>query len=109
MYLEDLIKYLESRDATKKVKIGFHNPHSYRGSYDCLAFELKENTTIGEMLVCAKSTLGKTFEGYKGGEFVMPGLTEVFLAEYGHTGEELGKLLLEFMCNNGCAELERVK
>ena len=104
MNLEDLIKKLESETPTKRIKIGFHNPHSYRGSYSELAFERKDNITIGEMLQCAKNALGKTFDGYKGGEYTMSGLAEVYLAEYGHTGEEIGDILLELMINNECAE-----
>lgn len=97
MYLEELISFLEQRDPTIAVPLGFHEPHSYRGYYEQLAFEPLENTTVGAMLACAREALGKTYEGYKGGEFEMMAYTTVNLAEYGCTGEEIGEVLLRYM------------
>lgn len=60
MYLEKLIAFLETRDPTIVVLLGFHAPHSYRGFYEQLAFEPLENTTIGiwseNYNVCTLST-----------------------------------------------------
>jgi hypothetical protein len=74
MTLNELIRYLEKEDPKKVVAIGFNNPHSYRGYYEDLAFEPAKNITVGEMLDCAKGALGKTYEGYKGGEYKMGGI-----------------------------------
>jgi len=41
--------------------------------------------------------VGKTFTGYKGGEFFMTLRTDVHLAEYGDSGEPIGRTLLTFM------------
>ena len=95
--LGELIKRLEKEDPGRIVPFGFSRPHSYRGYYDELAFEPKENITIGEMLEAAQSALGKTFMGYKGGEYVMDEFTYVWLSEYGTTGETLGPILLELL------------
>ena len=97
MYLEELIAFLEACDPAIVVPLGFHEPHSYRGDYSCLAFEPKENTTVGAMLACARDALGKTYEGYKGGSFTMEGHADVYLSEYGTTGEEIGPVLLRYM------------
>lgn len=71
MKLGQLIALLEKFPESKVVSEGFHYPHSWRGSYDELAFEPLDNTTVGEMLAAAKSAVGETYEGWKGGDFVM--------------------------------------
>ena len=71
MKLEDLIEILQRFPAERKVGFGFGNPHSWRGSYDELAFEPVNDTTVGEMLEAAKSAIGQTYIGWKGGEFKM--------------------------------------
>ncbi len=97
MYLKELIAALVKEDPSAILPRGFRNPHSYRGYYDRLAFEPAENISIGEMLECAESALGRTFQGYKGGDYVMGEYTEVYIAEYGCCGEEIGPRLLSYM------------
>lgn len=98
MSLGLVIERLEKADPNKRVKRGFGQPMSYRGSYDELAFEPVKNTTVGEMLVHARSALGKTFEGYKGGDYTMSEYTPCWIAEYGCTSDDrLGPLLLDLM------------
>lgn len=84
--LGELIRYLELLPPDQPVDVGFGRPHSYRGYYEDLAFEPVANTTIGNMLAAARSALGATFEGYKGGDYVMGERTDCWLAEYGDTG-----------------------
>lgn len=71
MDLGKLIELLSAIDAEIKVKNGFGNPHSWRGSYDELSFEPVKDTTIGEMLAAAESADGATYTGWKGGEYLM--------------------------------------
>ncbi len=97
MELCDLIATLEACDPDTRVPLGFGNPHSYRGCYDELAFEPVRNTTVGEMLTCAKESLGRSFSGYKGGEYTMTAYTGCWLAEHGRTGEGIGPVLLAYM------------
>lgn len=98
MTLGELIEMLEAVDDKSVVlRRGFHNPHSYRGSYSRLAFEPAENVTVHSMLVCAKEALGNTYVGYKGGDFVMEEYTDVYLANWSECGEELGAMLLSYM------------
>lgn len=97
MTLKELIDFLEERDPSIIVPVGFANPHSYRGYYERLAFEPKDHTTIGEMLAAAKSALNETFDGYKGGEYIMSEDVECYLADLGCTGESIGPILLCYM------------
>jgi len=97
MILRDLISELRKPDPNTIIKIGFHNPHSYRGRYECLAFELTKDISIGEMLKDANEALGVTYVGYKGGMFTTDEYTRVYLAFWGECGEELGERLLAYM------------
>lgn len=89
MTLDELIVALAKADRDLVVAHGFGSPHSYRGDYSEVAFEPAENVTVGSMLDYARSADGKTFTGYKGGEFTMGGWTDCYLAEYGDTGEPI--------------------
>jgi len=64
--------------------------NSWRGSYAELALgfesEKSEPMTITNFLNMLRSTVGKTFTGYKGGEFVMNKHTPVWVANYGNSG-----------------------
>ena len=52
--------------------------HSYRGYYSDLAFEKGEGQRpAAELLAECKAAMGKVFEGYKGGNYVMGALTPV--------------------------------
>lgn len=86
--LKTLIKVLS--EAQKKtpgriLKYGFNKPHSWRGIYAELAFEPKEDVPIDNMLSDAKSALGQTFTGYKGGDNTMGEFTEAHLCYYGES------------------------
>lgn len=96
--LGDLIRRLEREDPDRLLQLGFANPHSYRGDYMDLAFEPVRRIAIGAMLDAARSALGATFQGYKGGDYVMGEYTTCWLARYGESSNNmLGPLLLEFL------------
>lgn len=86
MNIGDLIKQLEEYNPDTVVPSGFGAPHSYRGDYYSVAFEPVEVTTIGEMLEHAKSALGATFTGCKGGEYAMDRYSDCGIAAYGYWG-----------------------
>ena len=95
--LQDLIEFLESQPADKVVRFGFGSPMSYRGYYEDLAFDPAENVTIGSMLAHAKSALGQTFQGYKGGDYTMHEYTDCWIAEYGRSGgDKIGPTLMKY-------------
>lgn len=68
-------------------------PHSYRGYYSDLAFELFDGTRKAKDLLdeCIES-MGERFDGYKGGEFLMERNTPVWVAEWGCTGKRLMRI-----------------
>jgi hypothetical protein len=95
MYLKELIEWLEQQNPKATVHHGFGYPMSYRGYYDELAFDPVEETTFGDMLQHARSALGKTFTGYKGGDFKMTGDTRCWIAPYGRTtDDQIGPTIL---------------
>lgn len=98
--LDELIAILEAHDPATVVKVGFADPHSYRGYYHEVAFEPAANVTVGAMLADARAALGATYQGYKGGDYTMSGYTSVWLASYGCTGESLGRVLLTLLLAN---------
>lgn len=73
------------------------NPHSYRGYYDELAFETQPFGTVREMLDIARSAVGETYTGWKGGEYTMDEYTPVHLATIGDCGEPLTIRALRWM------------
>lgn len=63
---------------------------SWRGSYDELAVgwkydNLRTKETVGEFVARLQKAVGKTYEGYKGGEFVMTEDTPVWAACWGRS------------------------
>lgn len=77
MKLKDLIELLEKFPSDMRVAQGFGNPHSWRGVYSELAFEPVDDTTVGEMLSEARSAVGQTYTGWKGGDYLMTLDTDV--------------------------------
>ena len=89
MTLGKMIAALEKMPSDSVV-INLSRPHSYRGYYCDLAFENDSGTCqAGELLAVCKSAIGKTFEGYKGGNYTMKESTPVWIAEYGCCGVKL--------------------
>ena len=83
--LNDLIDRLEQLPQDMPILLG--EAESYRGYYMDLAFvPLGKPRTVKEALKEALLAHGKTFEGYKGGEFTMEGDTPVWYSHYGSCG-----------------------
>lgn len=96
MILKDLIEGLEKIDPARIVKRGFSTPHSDRGFYEDLGFTPAENVTIGSMLENAKSAIGKTFTGWKGGDYKMGEYTDCRIGKYGECGEEITEFHIDY-------------
>ena len=65
-------------------------PHSYRGYYSDIAFEIGAGKRLAsELLEECKASMGQIFQGYKGGDYVMGALTPVWVADYGSCGKKL--------------------
>lgn len=102
LFLDTLIERLEKEDPARVVTPGFAEPHSYRGIYEDVAFEIRPSATVGELLAVAREAFGTTYEGWKGGDYTMGKWTPVHLVpEEGRCGEALGVLGLELMLRNG--------
>lgn len=89
MTLGQLIEALEKMPGDTEVA-NLRYAHSYRGYYDDLAFKRSEGTRhASDLLADCKSAMGKAFEGYKGGRYVMGEMTPVWIADYGCSGVKL--------------------
>ena len=99
--LGELIDRLKHESPNKVIAHGFGGPTSYRGFYEDVAFIPAENVSVSVMLKMAESALGKTFKGYKGGDFTMTKNTDVWIAEWGMLGEALTPRALDCMLNHG--------
>jgi hypothetical protein len=89
MTLGGLIDRLSQLDPSTEI-YGIGNPHSYRGYYKDLAFELCSNKrTVTNILIEAKYCLGRDFVGYKGGDFRMARDTLIWVANKGCLGEKI--------------------
>ena len=89
MTLGQLIERLNELDPELEM-VGLTEPHSYRGYYADLAFEIDSRERLAcEVLVDAIDSLDKTFEGYKGGNYIMASDAPVWIASYGCCGKRL--------------------
>jgi hypothetical protein len=62
---------------------------SYRGYYSDLMISADdEKATVQGVLARAQACVGKTFQGYKGGDFTMDVRTPLWRDEYGHCANE---------------------
>ncbi len=96
--LAGIIARLEREDPDRRIPDGFHQPHSYRGFYDQLAFEPAADISIGDMLTAARSALGATYQGYKGGDYRMDGDVHCWIANWGNSdGTPITASLLDQM------------
>jgi len=64
------------------------DPASYRGVYSSLAFcyYSPSKTTVDDTIKLVESCIGKTFEGYKGGDYVCGLSTLLHIASWGCCG-----------------------
>lgn len=81
----------------RKVAKGFTKAHSWRGIYAELAFEPTTDVTIESMLREAESAVGKTFEGWKGGDFTMTRDTEIHISYSGESYDYLGEIVCFYL------------
>ncbi len=90
--LGELCQVLSAAPQDSKVVLD-HNlsvspgsPDSYRGYYSDLAFApSSEPITVKDFKAVCQDCLGKTFEGYKGGDYTMGPETPLWLSSYGTT------------------------
>jgi hypothetical protein len=96
--LGEIIAALEAEDPARVLPVGFTNPHSFRGIYADLAFEPAKNVTIGDMLAAARSAVGTTYQGWKGGDFHMDDRSDCWISYEGEGSDnKIGPLLLRLL------------
>lgn len=59
---------------------------SYRGYYSDLALDAGPIATCADLLKRLSGAIGKTYTGYKGGDYTMRHDTPLWFASYGNTG-----------------------
>ncbi len=85
MTLGELIAYLSALPQDSVFPMGLFHPHSYRGYYEQLAFEIFPFSRVSDMLGCAQECIGQSFTGYKGGNYIMGLSTPVWIAPHGYS------------------------
>jgi hypothetical protein len=99
--LGEVIRQLEEIENKGAVlSLGFARPHSYRGYYECLAFEPTKGVSVADMLTAAKSAVGTTYDGWKGGEYSMGLNTECFWSFVGDCGVPMTESLLYLLLHD---------
>ena len=92
--LGDFIKILEERPQDQTISFDFcgfapKKFDSYRGYYEDLSLSPSDETyskvKVADVLADAKAAMGKTFTGYKGGEFLMDADTLLWTSPYGES------------------------
>ncbi len=93
MNLGELIAALERKNQSLPVYFDFvyfrpKGIHSYRGDYSQLAigYEAGIDVTVGQLVELCKDANGKTFTGWKGGEYDMWDDTPVWVANPDEAG-----------------------
>lgn len=86
----------EEEDDSLPVR-GLGMLRSYRGYYEDLAFEPSTRAvTVHDVLTEARDAMGRYFEGYKGGEYLMGEHTPLWVSAYGDaSGHKLVALTRE--------------
>lgn len=89
MTLGRFIAWLETRLPDDEV-VGLGSLDSYRGYYSDLAFAPDETPRpVAALLAECRGAMGKVFQGYKGGDFLMGETTPLWVAGYGDCGPRL--------------------
>ena len=101
MTLGKMIERLKTLPA--ETPIFLSEPHSYRGYYADLAFQKPDIAiSAARALALCQECVGKSFEGYKGGDYVMGNNAPVWQAYYGQTGMKIDNIL-----DDGTIELSK--
>lgn len=89
MTLGEMIKVLEAMPEGAEIE-GIGDLDSYRGYYSDLAFApVSDKAAATKVLALCRAAMGKVFEGYKGGDYVMGALTPLWIANYGDCGNKI--------------------
>jgi hypothetical protein len=90
------LELIDSTDGATVLRFGLLHPSSYRGFYEQLAFHPFADVLVSETLECARAAIGKAFDGYKGGSYVMHERSPLWVASGGNLGWPLTRALFDF-------------
>lgn len=93
--LGQIIRLLEGQPKDNDVRFDFAGfvptgVGSYRGYYEDLAIEFEDKypyPKVTDLLNLLKDAVGKTFQGYKGGDYKMDENSRVWVANYSLTSD----------------------
>lgn len=103
MTLGQIIDTLKRKEPTEEVRFDFvyFRPttlRSWRGDYSQLslgyAHDSPKTTTVAELLAECEAAVGKTFQGWKGGDYTMNERTRVYV---GNSGEGAGTAIVDII------------
>jgi hypothetical protein len=84
--LGSLIRALEAFGPKEEI-VGLGSLMSYRGYYCDLAFEPESSPrAVEDILADCRAAMGRVFQGYKGGDYLMGETTPLWVAPYGSGG-----------------------
>ncbi len=110
MTLRKLIERLEALDPEIRMTPGFGASHSWRGSYEEVAFTPLPEATVAEMLTHARAAAGTTLYGWKGGKYLCTLDTECNVADEGDYGGDTDRMDVWWEINvAGRSELFRLR
>ena len=90
------------------VSPGFH---SYRGDYSEIAADCSQTEqicTAGDLLRIAKDSIGKEFEGWKGGLFQMESYTPLWFSERGESWDYVAVDVFQSTQTPNCIEINLI-
>ena len=90
-------------DANFVFSDSFNRPHSYRGYYDHLSFEISTSNSVADIHVNIREAYEQTFVGWKGGDYTYDDTTPVHLSYVGSSSDEYG---LDFETLVHCMDAE---
>jgi len=97
MMVKEVLTYLDNLHPATALPFTLSDPHCDRGSYRDVAFALtNEPSTVAEVRAVVASVIGKTYYGWKGGDFTMDEWSDCCIGpDYGEVGEPITQLWLD--------------
>jgi hypothetical protein len=88
MSIDEILKSLNMVKGSTAIRQVGTEFCSNRGYYEHLSMApANDEMPVKEFMAVLKAQIGKTYYGYKGGEFTMAGHTQLFIANYGSCGK----------------------
>lgn len=93
--LEEVIAIFELTEPDKILPVSIHEPHSWRGRYSDVSFELTENVSVRDTLEVLKKATTGNYDGYKGNTYAMSKESYMHLDKWGQSEDKLAYRVVE--------------